>query len=162
MRQEDVHKYTWLDIQWTSQLPSRERETERREREREQLTGSQKSGFVYQQNIVSDSFLIWEATFRMHSRHGVFQSLPRNGIGGAVLHNQEPSPVLPSLEGFPQPLQNEHFPQTLIGRHSAGPDGHPMSLNAGIFSTSTDGSASAAWGWGRLDTFVCGDLTAQE
>lgn len=137
-------------------------ERDREEREREQLTRSQKSGFVYQQNIVSNSFLIREATFRTHSRHRVFQSLPRNGIGGAALHNQEPSPVLPCLEGFPQPLQNEHFLQTLIGGRSTGPDGHPMALNAGIFSTSTDGSASAAWGWSRLDTFVCGDLTAQE
>lgn len=71
------------------------------EREREQVTDSWKSGFLYQLNVISDLFLIAEAMFCMHSRHGVFQSFPRDGTNGVPLDHQEPSQfLLPAQEDF--------------------------------------------------------------
>lgn len=71
------------------------------EREREQVTDSWKSGFLYQLNVISDLFLISETMFCMHSRHGVFQSFPRDGTNGVALDHQEPSQfLLPAREDF--------------------------------------------------------------
>lgn len=78
------------------------------------------------------------------------------GMGPVELHFITKSPLkfCACPGGFSQPLLNEHFSSDAAGERPAGPDSHQMVLNAGILSTSTPGSTSAAPG-ARADWTLC-------